>query len=332
MILVGAVALANTKEVFLNVGGSTIVNHKEVRLENVGSGGAIVVNVGGVTETIAESEMELVNGIEILNYETFYEDNKDQRSARIKVTFPEVDEFCSNEEIDSETEEKGIDCGGPYCPVCPTCDDRIKNQDESDIDCGGDCKECSKGRSCNSNDDCISDVCSKKDVCCPKIKQFICEGGKLISKGADSNECSLGYTCCGDDTCDEIENEDNCYEDCFVCEGCLDDNNNCLNTRERTSSRYCDADQILKKQEEENKFCLHNYECISNFCDGKKCMDSKEKTGDELIAPDKIDKGAERAAEEPKFEKEVVPEEEKILKESIFKKIFGWLSFLLNKE
>ena len=34
-----------------------------------------------------------------------------------------------------------VDCGGP-CPPCPTCSDRIKNQNEEGVDCGGPCPPC----------------------------------------------------------------------------------------------------------------------------------------------------------------------------------------------
>ncbi|MHA1989200.1 MAG: hypothetical protein ACW98D_21460, partial [Promethearchaeota archaeon] len=34
-----------------------------------------------------------------------------------------------------------VDCGGP-CKACPTCDDKIKNQNEEGIDCGGVCEPC----------------------------------------------------------------------------------------------------------------------------------------------------------------------------------------------
>lgn len=37
--------------------------------------------------------------------------------------------------------EEGIDCGG-RCVPCPSCNDGIKNQDEADVDCGGVCGEC----------------------------------------------------------------------------------------------------------------------------------------------------------------------------------------------
>ncbi len=38
--------------------------------------------------------------------------------------------------------ETGVDCGG-NCTPCPSCNDGIKNQNETDIDCGVLCKACS---------------------------------------------------------------------------------------------------------------------------------------------------------------------------------------------
>ncbi len=46
---------------------------------------------------------------------------------------------CFNK-IKDNGEEK-IDCGGP-CPPCPTCFDKIQNQLEEGIDCGGPCDAC----------------------------------------------------------------------------------------------------------------------------------------------------------------------------------------------
>jgi len=38
--------------------------------------------------------------------------------------------------------EDGVDCGGPCAQVCPSCSDKIQNQGETGVDCGGPCKEC----------------------------------------------------------------------------------------------------------------------------------------------------------------------------------------------
>ena len=49
-------------------------------------------------------------------------------------------------------DEENIDCGGSSCATCPpeepeeTCTDGMKNQDEDDIDCGGACDACQEGK------------------------------------------------------------------------------------------------------------------------------------------------------------------------------------------
>jgi formylglycine-generating enzyme required for sulfatase activity len=87
-----------------------------------------------------------------------------------------------------------VDCGGPACPRCgsnlmcltaadcasgvcadtgtglrcqpPTCMDGIKNQDESDTDCGGaTCNGCGVGQACMTGSDCASMGCNGSKVC-----------------------------------------------------------------------------------------------------------------------------------------------------------------------
>ena len=44
----------------------------------------------------------------------------------------------------------------------PSCDDGVKNGDESDVDCGGStCPRCVDGLACTGGDDCASKVCNK---------------------------------------------------------------------------------------------------------------------------------------------------------------------------
>ena len=88
-------------------------------------------------------------------------------------------------------DETDIDCGGTICPKCannkmcssntdcssgyckdgtfcapkPSCTDGIKNQDETDIDCGGTkCAKCGFKKSCSINTDCSSNLC-QNGVC-----------------------------------------------------------------------------------------------------------------------------------------------------------------------
>ncbi|CAF1445189.1 unnamed protein product [Adineta ricciae] len=64
-----------------------------------------------------------------------------------------------------------------YFIVAPTCQDRIKNQDETDIDCGGtECSECSLNKACLVNSDCFTNDCSTSSKTCT-VKSGIPRGG-----------------------------------------------------------------------------------------------------------------------------------------------------------
>lgn len=96
-------------EYFLSVDDSVEVSGKTVTLKNVGSGGAIVVDVDGVTETIPSSSTETVNGIEISNDETFYDSNDvSQRSATVIVgvdaqeTYTDGDAYVGEDKDDPD--------------------------------------------------------------------------------------------------------------------------------------------------------------------------------------------------------------------------------------
>jgi hypothetical protein len=45
------------------------------------------------------------------------------------------------------------------------CSDGIKNNDESDIDCGGSCAKCADDKTCNEDNECSSDYCNPKSLC-----------------------------------------------------------------------------------------------------------------------------------------------------------------------
>ena len=49
--------------------------------------------------------------------------------------------------------------------VTETCSDGIKNQQEIDIDCGGNCPKCGENKICMSNQDCLSNYCNPNFRC-----------------------------------------------------------------------------------------------------------------------------------------------------------------------
>ncbi len=75
------------------------------------------------------------------------------------------DGICNNNEDCTRGITDIPDCGGP-CPPCFTCYDRQKNQDETDIDCGGKtCRACIDGKKCLQNSDCESSYCNPDKIC-----------------------------------------------------------------------------------------------------------------------------------------------------------------------
>ncbi|QQR89064.1 MAG: PD40 domain-containing protein [Myxococcales bacterium] len=47
-----------------------------------------------------------------------------------------------------------------------SCNDAIRNTDESDVDCGGSCPPCDLGKQCNATTDCQSNVCQNGSCTC----------------------------------------------------------------------------------------------------------------------------------------------------------------------
>ncbi len=168
-------------------------------------------------------------------------------------------------------DETDIDCGGTICNKCAdgkiciqssdcislncdsdlsgalkcqaaTCLDTKKNQDETDVDCGGlICEECGEGKICLINSDCATNYCDgglcKAVSCSDGFKNGEetdidcgdgCEGcadGKVcsINKDCESKSC-VGGLCAAATCSDGILNQDETSKDCggAVCDACQD--------------------------------------------------------------------------------------------------------------
>ena len=176
---------------------------------------------------------------------------------------PGVD-TCENHKKDAN--ESDVDCGGSsICKRCatdlhctlnsdcelefcknkictaPTCTDKVRNQDETGVDCGGTCKPCELGVSCSSKDDCTTEYCADPDgavcsgcdngVCSDHCKSGVAEsdetdkdcGGSCPPCG-DARRCNEGADCvskvCSNKVClaatcsDAIKNQDESDKDC----------------------------------------------------------------------------------------------------------------------
>ncbi|HET7543780.1 MAG TPA: hypothetical protein VFK05_28105 [Polyangiaceae bacterium] len=161
---------------------------------------------------------------------------------------------CANHEKDSN--ESDIDCGGSSkCERCaknasctqnrdcasnicrngrctePSCDDGIKNQDETGTDCGGICLACDVGVTCSEDRDCTGEYCVDNkcgDHCVSQVLEAdetdVDCGGRTCAPCADTKRCSKASDCksgiCSNQKCqvatcnDQIQNQDESDIDC----------------------------------------------------------------------------------------------------------------------
>lgn len=111
----------------------------------------------------------------------------------------------------------GGDCESGSClnKVCaaPTCTDKVKNADESDVDCGGACPtKCEPTKACVDADDCQEGVCdgTTKKCLAAKPDDSVTNGnetdvdcGSSTPGGADTmaGKCKIGKKCLADVDC-----------------------------------------------------------------------------------------------------------------------------------
>ena len=128
--------------------------------------------------------------------------------------------FCNNSILNQGEYKTAVDlgngtlsdCGGPNCPSCPTCSDKIKNQNETGIDCGGPCQTCQQ----TSPD-------PDEDQDGLNLSVELQKGTDPLLKDTDKdgiNDKQDRTPLCPNTICDSAygEDEDSCPEDC-VAEG-----------------------------------------------------------------------------------------------------------------
>jgi hypothetical protein len=91
--------------------------------------------------------------------------------------------------------------------VChaPSCSDGVKNQTETDVDCGGSCGPCADGKSCKSATDCNLALCTGG-----KCRSQSCSDGLLNQDESDIDcggvtgcaPCAIGQHCLVNGDCD----------------------------------------------------------------------------------------------------------------------------------
>lgn len=94
----------------------------------------------------------------------------------------------------------GLQCTAGKCAVipAPTCTDRLRNQNESDVDCGGSCGKCDAQKRCGVAGDCASSVCTggtcKAPACNDGVKNGS-ESGVDCGGASSCGTCAAGRSC-----------------------------------------------------------------------------------------------------------------------------------------
>lgn len=89
----------------------------------------------------------------------------------------------------------------PPVPGVPTCRDRVKNGDETDVDCGGSCQACWAGKTCGVPADCQSLACNGT-CAAPTCSDGVRDGYESdVDCGGSCAPCAAGRRCAADGDC-----------------------------------------------------------------------------------------------------------------------------------
>jgi alpha-tubulin suppressor-like RCC1 family protein len=186
------------------------------------------------------------------------------------------------------------DCTSQFCKdaVCtkPSCEDGVKNQDETGEDCGGPtCRaeangKCADGEGCAAANDCKSSFCSTGKLCAPAG----CGNG-----AKDTNETDLD---CGGDDCREAKPcaigkicvihadcaSGSCKSGKCVAATCTDGLKNQNETDVDCGGAVCAA---AGKTCATPLTCAQNSDCTDGFCSNLKCSSACKGKGPTLGCP-----------------------------------------------
>jgi len=167
-----------------------------------------------------------------------------------------TDEVCGEETgCSSDSCERG-GCAEP------SCSDGRRNQDETDVDCGGGCPGCEDGAECRTHSDCRSKRCTSVGVCAPAS----CEDGIGNRDETDVD--------CGGPNCPACDVSESCEQDRDCSTG---------NCKDGTCKPACDDGQQNQKETDTDcggpncgacaagKTCEADTDCASGWCDQVVC-------------------------------------------------------------
>ncbi|MBI5390050.1 hypothetical protein HZB02_01035 [Candidatus Woesearchaeota archaeon] len=166
----------------------------------------------------------------------------------------------------------------PSCMVFG-CDNGIKDNNETDIDCGGSCGPCDEGKICHLHADCISGYCTRKNTSTvSQCAKATCDDGvknegevAIDCGGPCSSACLSGETCeynsdCSSGLCDQGV----CVED------------TCKNTKKDSAEADIDCGGACSQKCAIGDQCVVDHDCTTASCQQGTCQvgGSKDTDGD----------------------------------------------------
>ena len=134
-----------------------------------------------------------------------------------------------------------------------SCINGIKDGNETDIDCGGECGKCEPGMSCITDDDCFEGHCSE-NIC---IKYDACTDGLMDGDETDTD--------CGGQ-CNPCINGLNCKESVDCISGFCNPENVCSSEEPENESTTSRRDVKVPENESQKTTTERCPECIPETC------------------------------------------------------------------
>ncbi len=186
-----------------------------------------------------------------------------------------LNEHCTHDSDCTSYICDNLSCAAP-APVAASCSDGLKNDTESDIDCGGSCAQCAVNKRCGAGSDCTTLVCAS--VCQPpSCADGVRNGGESDKDcGGSCAACAVGAVCTANSDCKSAS----CASGHCIAANCSDTikNNDETGTDCGGSCSTCAAGQgCLKGSDCQSLICSASKACAAASCsDGVKNASESE--------------------------------------------------------
>lgn len=141
------------------------------------------------------------------------------------------------------------------------CYNGIKDDNETDVDCGGDCMSCELNSTCAINSDCLSNYCyggiCKEASCSDGVKNG--QESSIDCGGPTCNACEEGRTCTADTDCLSR----NCNSNVCAPASCTNNKKDGSETSLNCGGPDCQTCNV-------GQACLSNSDCTSGYCNQNK--------------------------------------------------------------